>query len=219
MKKLSLLVVAVFLAEIADLLEERHDGAAAVQAELAADEIERLDAVGAFIDHGDAGIAHILAHAVLFDIAVTAEDLLGHDGVVEALVGHHALEDRGDEAENIVGGLALLLVGRAMGDIGLERGPEQEGAAGLVEGADGHQRAADIGMHDDRIGLLVRRLRAGQRTALDALAGIIDGVLIGDFGDRQALQRRRSRRASFIITNMALRPRFSAPIRKPVASS
>ncbi len=82
-----LLVVAVLLAEIADFLEQGHDGAAAVLAELAADEIERLNAVGAFVDHGDAGIAHILAHAVFFDIAVAAEDLLGHDGVVEALVG------------------------------------------------------------------------------------------------------------------------------------
>ena len=35
-------------------------GAAAVARQLAADEIQRLDAVGAFVDHGDAGIAHEL---------------------------------------------------------------------------------------------------------------------------------------------------------------
>ena len=43
-------------------------------------------------------------------------------------------------------------------------------------------------MHDDRVGLLVRLLRAGERAALNTLAGIIGGILIGDFRDRQALQ-------------------------------
>ena len=71
-----LLVGAVLLAELVDLLEEGLHGAAAIAAELAADQVERLDAVGALVDHGDAGIAHELAHAVLFDVAVAAEDLL-----------------------------------------------------------------------------------------------------------------------------------------------
>src|SRR5258708_6185499 len=42
-------------------------------------------------------------------------------------------------------------------------------------------------MHDDRIGRLVRRLCTGKRTALDALAGIGDRVLIGDLGLRETL--------------------------------
>ncbi len=35
---------------------------------------------------------------------------------------------------------------------------------------------------------LVGRLGAGERTALDALAGVVHRILIGDLGDRQALQ-------------------------------
>ena len=74
-------VVFVIVHEVVDLVEEREDGAAAIGAELAADEIERLDAVGAFVDHGDARIAHELAHAMFFDVAVAAEDLLAIGGV------------------------------------------------------------------------------------------------------------------------------------------
>ena len=58
--------------------------AAAVLRQLAADEIERLDAVGALVDHGDARIAHELLHAVLGDVAVAAEHLLRHHRVGEA---------------------------------------------------------------------------------------------------------------------------------------
>jgi hypothetical protein len=58
----------------------------------------------------------------------------------------------------------------------------------FVEGAHRHQLAADVGVDDDRIGLLVRRLRPGQRAALDAVLGVLRGVLVGDLADRQALQ-------------------------------
>ncbi len=94
-------VRAVFFAEIADLLEERHDGPTAIETKLAANEIERLDAVGTLVNHGNAGVAHILAHAPFFDIAVTAIDLLSGNCVVEALVGQYTLDDRGDEAEQV----------------------------------------------------------------------------------------------------------------------
>ena len=43
--------------------------------QLAADQVERLDAVGALVDLGDAGVANELLHAVLADVAVAAEDL------------------------------------------------------------------------------------------------------------------------------------------------
>ena len=42
---------------------------------LATDEVERLNAVGALVDLGDAGVADVLLLAVLADVAVTAEDL------------------------------------------------------------------------------------------------------------------------------------------------
>ena len=77
-------VVLVGREEAGDLAEESHDRAAAVLRQLAADEIERLHAVGAFVDHGDARVAHELLHAPFGDIAVAAEHLLRLDRVGEA---------------------------------------------------------------------------------------------------------------------------------------
>ena len=112
------------LHELGDLLEEGRDRAAAVAAELAADEVERLDAVRALVDHRDARIAHELLHAVLADVAVAAEHLLRHHGVVEALVGDHAFDDRGQQAHVVFGRLARLLVLGAVLHVALEGGPE-----------------------------------------------------------------------------------------------
>ncbi len=43
-------------------------------------------------------------------------------------------------------------------------------------------------MHDDRVSLEVRRLRTGERTALNAFAGILRGVLVGNFAHGEALK-------------------------------
>ena len=97
-------------------------------AELAADQVERLDAVRAFVDLGDAGVADELLHAPFADIAVAAIDLLGVDRGLEALVGEIALDHRGEQAEQVVGGLALLLGLRLAADVDLERAPQDERA-------------------------------------------------------------------------------------------
>src|SRR5205823_14799677 len=116
---------------------------------------EPLDAVGTFVNHGDARIAHELLHAVLGDVAVAAIDLLGRYRVGEALVGQHALDDRGEQAHVIVGRLPLLLVIAPVGNIALEGGPQHQGARRFVEGLDGQQAAAYVGVDDDRVGRLV----------------------------------------------------------------
>ena len=46
------LVVAVGLTEITDFLEIGHDSPAAIGAEFAANQVKRLNAIGAFIEHG-----------------------------------------------------------------------------------------------------------------------------------------------------------------------
>ncbi|MBA7486871.1 hypothetical protein ES707_22433 [subsurface metagenome] len=185
--RLHRLVAGVLLGKGSHLGEERHDSAAAVATQLAADEVERLHAVGAFIDHGNARIAHELLHALLGDVAVAAIHLLRHHGVGKAGAGHHALHHRRHQAHVIVGLLAILGVAGTMRDVALQRGPDHHGARRLVEGADGEQRAAHVGMHDDGIGGLVGRLDAGDRAALQALARVVHRVLIGDFGLREAL--------------------------------
>src|SRR5215472_11126495 len=74
------------------LAEERRERAAAVLGELAADQVERLDAVRALVDHCDAGIAHELLYARFPDVAMTAEHLLGYHRIGEAAVGQHAFD-------------------------------------------------------------------------------------------------------------------------------
>lgn len=68
---------------------------AAVADQLAPDKVHRLDAVRTFINHGDSGIADELFHAVIGDIAMTAEHLLRVDRALEADVGQIAFDDRG----------------------------------------------------------------------------------------------------------------------------
>ena len=98
--------------------------AAAVLGQLAADEVHRLDAVGALVDLGDARVADELLDAMLADVAVAAEHLLRVDRGLEALVGEIALDHRREQAEQVVGLLALRLVGRAAHEIDLQRAPQ-----------------------------------------------------------------------------------------------
>ena len=74
-----------------DHVEEGHDVLAAILRELSTHEIEGLHAVGAFVDHRDAGVARELGHAPFLDIAMTAIELLGLDRHVIALIGQRSL--------------------------------------------------------------------------------------------------------------------------------
>ncbi len=99
----------------------------------------------------------------------------------------------------------LRLVRRTMGDVAPERGPQDQRAGRVVEGADVHQRAPDVWMHDDRVGRPVGCLRPGERAPLPAVAGVGRRVLVGDLGKASPWMPTPSR-ASFIIVNMARRP-------------
>ena len=101
------LVAGVLLAEGATSLKKAIMARPPSFAELAADEVHGLDAVGALVDHGDAGIAHELRHAPFLDVAMAAEHLLRLDGVVEAEIGEHALHDRRHQAHMVVRRLPL----------------------------------------------------------------------------------------------------------------
>ena len=83
----------MFLDVALHFAEERHHGAAAILAELASDEVERLHAIGAFVDHGNACIAHELFHALFGDIAMTAENLLRLHRVGKPPIGQNAFND------------------------------------------------------------------------------------------------------------------------------
>ena len=171
-----------------DLGEEAHHPAPALGRQLAAHQVERLDAVGALIDQRDAAIAHVLADREVLGEARAAMHLDGVGTDLEAAVGEEALHHRGHQRHVVGPLLADGLIGAAMGQVAMQGGPEQEGAAGLDDRLGVHQHAAHVGMDDDRIGRAVGILRPRQRAALQAVLGEAGGGLIGGLGLGDPLQ-------------------------------
>src|SRR5262249_6582062 len=113
-------VAAGTLFQIAlNFVEKSHYGTAAVLAQLAANEIERLYAIGSLVNLGDPGITHELLHSVLGDVPVPSKNLLRQHCIGETTVSEHTFDHRGQEAHVIVGARALLFVVGPVGDIAL----------------------------------------------------------------------------------------------------
>ena len=98
-------------------------------AELAADQVEGLDAVGALVDLGDARVADVLLDAGLADVAVAAEHLHGEVGGGEAVVGEEGLDDRRHQRDEIVGRLPLGRIGVALRAVELAGRPSRRARA------------------------------------------------------------------------------------------
>ena len=91
-EELHRVVFFVFGDPAGEQAEQRHRRGAALAAQLAAHQVHRLHAVGAFIDHVDAGIAHELLHAIVADIAVAAIALHAEVGRFETHVGAESFD-------------------------------------------------------------------------------------------------------------------------------
>ncbi len=173
------------LDDAAQLAEISFDDRAAVERQLAGDEIDRLDAVGAFIDRGDARVAIKLCGAGLLDKAHAAVHLHAERSDFDADVAGKRLGQRRQQRGAGVRRLAGGLVGAALGAIERHCGGVADAARGLGERAHGHEHALDVGMGDDRRRLGCRHSRCA---ALLALARIGDRLLRGALGDADALQ-------------------------------
>ncbi len=180
-------IAGLRIAELRDHAEEDLQARALQLHDLAAEQVQRLDAGGAFVQGGDAGIARELFHAVLGNVAMAAEALQRLVGAFDAPLGQAGFHDRGEESDQRIGLLAFLLRRRAFGNIDLQSGVVTHCAAAFDQRLAGEQHAPYVGLDDDRIGRLVRELHAGQRTALQALARIAQRVLPGAVRQSQAL--------------------------------
>ena len=109
---------------VVDNLEKRLNSTAAILRQLAADQIHCLHAVGAFIDHGDPGVADILFHAPFANIAMSAIDLLrvGRDFI--ALVRAISFDHRCQQRQQVVGHLPFFLGLCVVQQIGLQCAPQ-----------------------------------------------------------------------------------------------
>ena len=168
--------------------EEQLNSAAPVLRELAADEVERLHSIGAFIDHRDPRITDVLFHAPFGNVTVSAVNLLAGRRDLIPLVGAIALDDGGQQRNKIVGVLAFLLGLRLVREIDLQRAPQAQCAQTLGHGFCFHQHPAHIGVDKQRVGLFAGLLGTRQRAALSPILGIVNRILHRDFGNAQTLQ-------------------------------
>ena len=174
---------------LTDDIEEGANPATAVLADLATDQVHRLDAVGAFVNLSDARVADELLHAPFADVAVAAEHLLGVDRDFEPAVGEIAFDHRGEQRDKVVGGEPFLLGLRLAAEIDLQRAPQDQRAGALVEGAAFHQHTADIGVDEQIVGLGLGIAILGlERASLTPILGVGDRVLIGDLTLGNALK-------------------------------
>ena len=150
-------------------------------------QVHGLDAVGAFVDLGDAAIAYQLLLAPLADEAVAAKDLLANDGGVQAAVGQEGFGDGGQQGNHAFGVFALFVVVGVFGDIQPLGHVGGERTATLYVALHGQQHSAHVWVHQDRVGGFFGLLGAGGGAALDTLVGVFAGALEGGFGGADAL--------------------------------
>ena len=154
---------------------------------LAPEQVQSLDAVGAFIDRGDTCVTGQLLHAPLTNIAMATEYLHAVVGHLQAGFGHEGFADRREEGQQVLGFLALAGVAAQVRGIEQLRGEIGQGAVAFVEGFHGQQHATDIGVHDDRVGGFLRGLGTGQRAHLQTVVGVLDRALEARLAVAQAL--------------------------------
>ena len=152
----------------------------AVQRQLAGDEIDRLDAVGALVDAENPRVAHELRRTRLLHEAHAAMHLHAERGHLVGDVGGEGFRHRRQQRGAVMRLLALGAVRRV------------ESLGGEVADAAGGRR---VGLHDQQHALHVRvgddgadRLGRAGGAALAALAGIVERLLERGLGHAHALQ-------------------------------
>ncbi|MNF58843.1 hypothetical protein D3C84_404150 [compost metagenome] len=119
---------------------------------------------------------------------MAAVQLNAQAGDFLADVGKEGLDDRNQQRCPTTRLLASLGLWVAVFQIQLQGGVGREQAAAFAQGFLRQQHAPNIGVHDDRVGALVRRHRAADGPRLQALTGISEATLEGGLGDAQSLQ-------------------------------
>ncbi len=115
------------------------------------------------------------------DLHAEARHLLTH-------IGEERLDDGDQQRSALARRLAVARLGMAVFEVQLAGAVGRQHATAFDQRLLRQQHAAHVGVHDDRVGWLVRMLRACQPTRLQALAGIGQRALIGLFGNAKPLQ-------------------------------
>ena len=169
-------------------MEEAPQQPAMVLAELAADQVERLDAVRTLVDLGDPGVADMLLDTGLADIAMAAKQLHGEVGGGEAMIGEERLDDGVSSAAR--SSAAWRCAGSGCRSARSSCKPTQYASAlaPSVKALMVSRVPAHVGMDNDRIGRLDRRI--GLRPVSGPAAAPWHrsaAVLVGGLSDGEAL--------------------------------
>ncbi|MCY1415020.1 hypothetical protein D9M71_304870 [compost metagenome] len=144
---------------------------------LAPEQVQRLNAVGALIDRRDPAVAYQLLHSPFTNEPVTAKHLHAVVGHLQPGVGHEGFADWREERQQVFGIPARRFVRAQVCNVEQLCGEVGQRAVALVEGFHGQQHPPHIRVHDDRVGGLFRRFRAGQRAHLQTVVGVFDRAL------------------------------------------
>jgi hypothetical protein len=120
-------------------------------AQLATDEIERLDAIGAIVNLRNADVADILFHAVRADVAVPAHHLHANVRAFRAEIAEQGLRDRRHQRQEFLGLALDMLVPVALAQVERLRDLLSQRTHAFDVRAHREQHPSNIRMHDDRI--------------------------------------------------------------------
>ncbi|MNH24514.1 hypothetical protein D3C79_844510 [compost metagenome] len=154
---------------------------AAALADLAPEQVEAVDAFGAFVDRVQAVVAPVLLQRVFTDVARAAEDLnadIGGDHPVFRGIGL----DHGDQQVEQFGGIgAGVGIRCGVGVLEQAAGVQAQRQAAFGIGLLLQQHAPYVGVLDDTH-LRCQRVLVARQTALWPLAGVIEGMDIALVG-------------------------------------
>ena len=176
-------VIGILITKAREMLHKAYDVFSTLLPQLAAHQIQRLHPIGALVDHCDTRISGELRHAPIFDVTMAAEDLLRLHGHRIALIGQKPFDHRGQKRNEPVGGSVL----QTMCLINQTGGPKRKRPRPFDKTFLIHKAAADVGMHNQRIGGSIWVFDAGDVAALQAFLGVDDRILIGGAGLCQSL--------------------------------
>ena len=157
---------------------QRHQPGAAVHRHLAAEQVQRLDAVRALVDHVQAVVAPVLLDGIVAGVAVAAVHLDRQAVGLQAPLARPAL---GDGREHLQQQRGILRSLRVAGVLLVDQAGavQRQGQAALDIALLRQQHAAHVGVADDRH-LRLAGVLAGRtdRAALRAAARVVEAGLV-----------------------------------------
>ena len=126
-----------------------------------ADEVHRLHAGCAFVQHRNARVAHDLLHTPFPDIAMATQNLHAMIRCFKTKFGNEGLGNWGQQSHQIICVFSGLCVTRSQ-NISLHSKKINEGSTAFGNGSLGQQHASHIGMNQNRIGGALWILRTRQ---------------------------------------------------------